>query len=76
MDRESILKKLIEIFRDNGIILLEDELEQPLDIDSLRFISITVQIEEEFSVMVPDEFLVLQEYKNISDFVHLIEQII
>lgn len=76
MDKEIILGKMLKIFKENGIVILEGDVEQPLEIDSLRFISIIVQIEEEFDIMVPDEALFQQDYPNINSFVHMVSLII
>ena len=76
MDRKMILDKMLKIFNDNGIIILEGDLEQPLDIDSLRFISIIVQIEEVFGIIVPDELLIMQEYPDINSFVCMVSEVL
>lgn len=60
LNLQEIHDKLCDIFKDNGIILFPDEYDEPLTIDSLRFISIIVEIEEKFELIIPDEFFMLE----------------
>lgn len=68
-------EKVREIMKENGIFIFQGEENEELEIDSLRFISIIVQIEEEFGINVADEYLLL-EYKSLNDYVKLIELLI
>lgn len=50
-------EQLKQIFRENGYPINKGEEMEQLELDSLQFISIICDIENEFSVAVPDEFL-------------------
>lgn len=69
---ESVRERLIKIFDDNGMIILEEDIELPLEIDSIQFISIVVQIEDEFNVTIPDDYLVSSVLLTFLDFEQLL----
>ena len=63
-------EKLLEIFSDCGIYI-EDENEE-LKFSSLTFITVIVQIEQQFDIYVPDEYLNMELLKCFSDFIRMI----
>lgn len=67
----NVRKKLIEIIEEEGIGL--DQNNSIIDIDSLRYISTILNIEEEFDIEVPDEMLNFENLNNLDSFVVLIE---
>lgn len=69
---DNIDKKLKSIFETNGIVIFEDEKDDLLDLDSLRFISIIVEIEGQFNIIVPDEYLSENLLLTYSDFFNLV----
>lgn len=68
----NIKNELLNIITDLGIVVDENETIQ--DIDSLTFVSLVVKIEEKFNITFPDEFLLLDMVKDISNLVIIIEQ--
>lgn len=70
-----IKEKLLNIFDENGFLILEGEEDAPLDIDSIQFISVIVQIEGEFNVEIPDEFLTSSILNTFNDFLYLIRSL-
>ena len=68
----NIKNELLNIIADLGIVVDENETIQ--DIDSLTFVSLVVKIEEKFNITFPDEFLLLDMVKDISNLVIIIEQ--
>lgn len=68
-------KKLREIFADNGYFVYEGEEETQLQLDSLQFISIICDIENEFDLSVPEEVLSGEGLNNFYDFVVMVQKI-
>ena len=64
-----------KILKENWIIVFQGEEDEVLDIDSLRFISVIVQIEEEFGVTIDNKYLGI-EYKTLNDYVNLLKDLI
>ncbi|MBP3617467.1 MAG: hypothetical protein J6J38_05450 [Lachnospiraceae bacterium] len=58
MMKEEIQKKVLEIMNNNGIFIasLEDESEDKVDVDSLSYISIMVDMECEFDIAIPEKY--------------------
>lgn len=54
---EDIRKAIQEILVDCGIVLLEDEEEEILEMDSMQFVSVIVQMEDAFDIVIEDEYL-------------------
>ena len=46
------------------------------NIDSITFIEIILSIEEEFSILVPDEYLIMEETNTVSKIAAFVEKII
>lgn len=74
MDNKNNIKtRLVRIIKDSfaefdldessiqAIDLIED-----LGMDSVTFITIVIQIEEEFKITIPDELLLMENFKNIN----------
>lgn len=64
---EKIEEKLNKILHDMGFIIFEDEESDDVNlqnyiIDSIQFVDFIVRIEEEFKILLPDEFL---DYSNL-----------
>ena len=44
-----------------------------LGMDSITFISIIVEIEDMFGITIPDEMLLIENFRNVDEIVRLIE---
>lgn len=75
MNNIEIEKKMRELFENNGIIVCEGEEHVQLDIDSLLFTSLVVQIEELFLVEIPDFFLTGQNLMAFCDYCEMVRLI-
>lgn len=42
--------------------------------DSITFISIVVEIEAKFNIIVPDEMLIIDNFRNVDGIINLVEQ--
>lgn len=67
--------KLINIFEDTGIIIDKDSKKENLNLDSLHYISIICEIENEFDIEIPDEMLSNNPLETFSDFENMIEEL-
>jgi len=68
--RSEIAIKILDILRKNNVIVFEDELDTYIELDSLLFISIVVQIEESFQIIIPDEYMT--EMTTVNEFIHVV----
>ena len=58
------------------MIVNEDDLDTELEIDSLRFVSIIVRIEETFEIVIPDEYLSSTIFSTLGDYIELVNVLI
>lgn len=72
--KETIKEQLLQILDNNGVVILQEEEHLPLQMDSIQFISIVVQVEEEFGIEIPDECLTVDVLNTFDDFVSLIDK--
>ena len=80
MERNEIKIKVVDIltplFPNSGIdtsILEYVDLIDDLGMDSMTFISIVVEIEFVFNIIVPDDILLMENFKNVNNIVGIIE---
>ena len=71
----NIQNKLIDIFENTGICINREDTEELLDLDSLHYISIICEIENEFDVEIPDEMLSRNPLETFKDFEKMILQL-
>lgn len=68
------LQKIQNCLEENGIEVLNDG---TLDnVDSIRFISSIVSLEEEFNIEFPDEYLLIEKMNNINNICLIIESLL
>lgn len=80
MEKSEVKIKIIEILNDlfpsaganldffEYIDLIDD-----LDIDSMAFISIVIEIETTFCITIPDEMLLMENFRNVECILAIIE---
>lgn len=73
-----IAKRLDQLLEDNGLYDTNNEIQEILlsEMDSLRFIQLVVAIENEFDIGIPDEYLLLQYFRNKDKIIKIIEDAI
>ncbi len=69
-------EKLKTVFSDNGYVIYDEAVEDQLEIDSLQFLSIMCDIESQFDIEIPDEFLVADNLDTYNDVVKMVEDIL
>lgn len=67
----SILKRMDINVEDNEVDFITEN-----NIDSITFIEIILSIEEEFSILVPDEYLIMEETNTVSKIAAFVDKII
>lgn len=79
MSREEIKEKLItlcaEIFQDSGVdtdLLEYVDFEDDLGMDSLTFITLLVEVEAAFEITIPDDLLLMDNFKNLGDVIQIV----
>lgn len=83
MNTDNIKSELINLisalFNKKGFdtdLIEHADLVNDLGIDSITFISMVVEIESHFNIEVPDDFLLMDYFKNIDAIVKIIEDAI
>lgn len=74
MKKSKIVKGIIDIFIENGINI-EDRM-VVTDIDSLVYMTIIVEIEQKFNIVLPDTVLSDNVFNDMDGFVNIIYQIV
>ncbi|MFA6661402.1 MAG: hypothetical protein WCS56_00045 [Bacilli bacterium] len=74
MNKKDIENKLNIIFEENGLYCYDstDENNLLLQIDSMVFISLIVDIESTFNIGIPDELLLLSNFQNKEQIIETI----
>lgn len=79
MSREEIKEKLIalcaEIFQNSGVdtdLLEYVDFEDDLGMDSLTFITLLVEVEAAFGITIPDDLLLMDNFKNMGDVIQIV----
>lgn len=72
-----IKDRVIQCFENIGLFIDDSSENQLVDIieDSIMFISLIVELEEEFKIEIPDEYLVLGGFQEINEICQLINSI-
>ena len=80
MEHDEIKVKVIEmlnnLFPNSGIdfdVLEYTDLIDDLGMDSITFISIVIEVESTFDIIVPDEMLLMENFKNVDRILEVIE---
>lgn len=82
MDKVEIKPKLIDmlamLFPDSGVdknVLEYTDLVDDLSMDSITFISIAVEIEDVFEITVPDNMLLVENFRNVGQIIQIIADV-
>ena len=81
MNRDEIKEKLValcaEIFKDSNVdtdLLEYVDFADDLGMDSITFITLIVELEATFDITVPDDFLLMDNFKNMDDIIKVIAE--
>ena len=68
-----VKSRLEKLLNESGIQFDREKLDESLELDSLHYISIICEIENEFEIEVSDEVLLENKLESFNDFIKLIE---
>lgn len=81
MEKSKIKVKLIDIlnhmFANAGVnpdLLCYVDLIDDLGMDSMSFISIVIEVESMFDITVPDEMLLMENFRNVDKIIEIVEK--
>ena len=69
------IKRLEKIFRESGIVLDVEKPDEALNLDSLHYISIICEMENEFDVEIPNEVFSENKISSFNDFLQLLSSL-
>lgn len=74
--KQEIIELVFDFFENEGVdidIIEYVDLIDDLGMDSIKFISIVVEIELYYGIEVPDDMLLLENFKCVDDIVSIVE---
>lgn len=74
--KQGVIELISKLFEDKGFdtdIIEYVDLIDDLGMDSITFISIVVEVEAYFDIEVPDDMLLLENFKCVDDIVSIVE---
>lgn len=69
-----IKDRILRCMENSGIVVLEDGTFG--DISSIEFISAILELESEFDIEFPDQYLIMDLFRNMDNILMIIERII
>ncbi len=73
--KTEVINLISELFKDKGFdtdIIEYADLVDDMGMDSITFISIVVEIEAKFNIEVPDDMLLMENFKRVDDIVAVV----
>ena len=74
-DTKNIREKIISCIQNVGLKVNQDSIVSLEEVSSIEFISLCIEIENEFSIQIPDEYLDIETLSSIDFVCKLIEQL-
>lgn len=65
-------ERLLNVFGACGVFVHEDEKDTLLELDSIQYVSILVMIEEEFELIIPEEYMAEFELSSFNEFLRMV----
>lgn len=78
-NRKKLVDLICKLFYENGFFINDIESIDFIDdlgMESMVFMSMIVEIENAFNVIIPDDFLIVENFKNIITVIETLEKII
>ena len=75
-ETKSVRDKFIEVMNSCGFDITEETLEEPIEYDSLQFVSTMVELENTFQIQIPDEYLFAEGLDTPQDMLDMVLKII
>ena len=73
MNRDEIKEKLVPLCADTDLLEYVDFADD-LGMDSITFITLIVELEATFDITVPDDLLLMDNFKNMDDVVNVVAE--
>lgn len=68
-----VKREIIDFFESMGYYFNDKGDLELLDVDSVQFISIVIDLEDRFKICIPDELLLLENFQKVSSIENLIK---
>lgn len=75
MKRKELKNIILVSLEECGIVLMEGEEEEELEMDSMQYVSLIVQLEDALDIMIDDEYLIMQKL-NVNLLIKMISKYI
>jgi len=75
--KTEVIKLISELFKDMGFaadIIEYADLVDDMGMDSITFITIIVELEAKFDITVPDNMLLMDNFKKVDDIIAIVAQ--
>lgn len=75
--KHELVNLITVIFQNTGFdtdVIEEIDFVDDLGMDSITFISMIIEIESYFDIKVPDDYLLIDKFKNIDQIIGIIEE--
>ncbi|MFA9396962.1 MAG: hypothetical protein ACERKV_01670 [Clostridiaceae bacterium] len=70
--KDIVENKLVSIFETVGAYINSDDFDEIIQLDSLQFVSVILEIEETFMIRISADYYSYDELKTFNDYVKLI----
>ena len=77
--KEKVLEILSHLFQTSGVdtdVLEYVDLIDDLGMDSVNFISLIIELESEFDILIPDDWLLMDKFREYSSIFSAVEELI
>lgn len=74
--KTEVIQLIFDLFKDNGFdadIIEYADLVDDMGMDSIMFISSVIELESKFDIEVPDDMLLMENFKKLNDIVAVVE---
>lgn len=69
-------KILFDIFKSVGVYIDENNFNEKIEMDSLQFVNVIIQIEQEFMIRITEDYYNYEELVTFNDYINLINRFI
>ncbi len=78
MEITEVLKRVLNILLNMGYKVDDVTIDyiEAYEIDSITFIELILEVEEEFSIMVPDESLIMENVNTVEKIAELVKKVL
>lgn len=77
--KKELIELIAELFKEKGFdadLIEYVDLIDDLGMDSITFISIVIEIEAKFGIIVPNDMLFMENFKKIDEIINIVELVL